>query len=383
MTIAVLIPRYDHAAIEERYASWQAQLLLRGPGARLYFYDAGERADDVVHAVQEQLSLVVTDPLLLATSTLPERLAALLESSGASAVLPVTNETANEVQHCAPGAAYLTLREFQLMAAAWQQRPADPIRVTWDGSDPAAYLCKTELLDHSKKPLRSALEGLKVVVSPADYVHRWSTMRGQVRQDLLDRIGPAARSLLEFGCGEGVLGEAVKKRQRCRVVGVELDREAAAIARRRLDDVYCADVREIVSILDERFDWIVGGDIVEHLDDPWSFLAELRGLSAPGGHLLLSLPNLANASMVSDLLNGRFDYVYMGLACAGHLRFFTRRTIEDMLSVAGWQVAAIEPQQIATSPQGAELLAKLSAAGIEHCADDLNATGYYVTARNG
>ena len=29
MPIAVLYPRYDHSAIEERYASWQTQMLLR------------------------------------------------------------------------------------------------------------------------------------------------------------------------------------------------------------------------------------------------------------------------------------------------------------------------------------------------------------------
>ena len=96
------------------------------------------------------------------------------------------------------------------------------------------------------------------------------------------------------------------------------------------------------SILDEHFDWIVGGDIVEHLDEPWSFLAELRRVAAPGGHLLLSIPNLANASVVADLLHGRFDYVYMGLTCVGHLRFFTRQSIEDMLTIAGWTVVAID-----------------------------------------
>ena len=164
---------------------------------------------------------------------------------------------------------------------------------------------------------------------------------------------------------------------------MELDQKAAAIARRRIDDVYCADVREIIAILDEQFDWIVGGDIVEHLDEPWSFLADLRRVCKPGGHLLLSLPNLSNASVVNDLLQGRFDYVYMGLTCVGHLRFFTRQTIEDMLSIAGWSVESIEPQAAMPTPPRDELLAALDAAHVPYSRDDLIAPGYYVVARNG
>ena len=165
-------------------------------------------------------------------------------------------------------------------------------------------------------------------------------------------------------------------------MGVELDREAAAVARRRIDDVYNADVREIISIIPEQFDWIIGGDIVEHLDDPWSFLSELRRISAPGGHLLLSLPNLANASVIADLLQGRFDYVYMGLTCVGHVRFFTRHSIEEMLRMAGWTPVEIAPQQLAVTPQASELIERLAAANIGFSRDDLTASGYYVVARN-
>jgi 2-polyprenyl-3-methyl-5-hydroxy-6-metoxy-1,4-benzoquinol methylase len=207
-------------------------------------------------------------------------------------------------------------------------------------------------------------------------------MRGQARLDLLDRIPPTATSLLEFGCGEAPLGAAIKARQKCRVVGVELDPRAAAVARKRIDAIYQGDVREIVSLIHERFDWIVGGDIVEHLDEPWSFLSELRRISKPGGHLLLSLPNLANVSVVNDLLRGRFDYVYMGLTCAGHLRFFTRQSIEDMLDIAGWQVESIESQPVILTPAAEELLAKLQASGTEYSRDDLLSPGYYVTAVN-
>lgn len=371
MSVSILYPRYDHPAVEERYASWQTQMLLRASGVELLF-----DPDDV----ETEYVLVVTDPLLLPSRNLPQRLASLI--GDAEAVVPVTNEPADTRQAAGERPPYVTLRELQTVFEAFERAPARVERITWSDADPAAFLCRTSLLRNAKGPLAKVIANRNVVVSHNDYVHRWSSMRGQARLDLLDRIPATAQSLLEFGCGEAPLGAAIKARQKCRVVGVELDPRAVAIARKRIDAIYQGDVREIVSLIHERFDWIVGGDIVEHLDEPWSFLADLRRISQPGGHLLLSLPNLANVSVVNDLLRGRFDYVYMGLTCAGHVRFFTRRSIEDMLDIAGWDVESIESQPVIITPAAEELLAKLEASGTEFSRDDLLSPGYYVTAVN-
>lgn len=385
MPIAVLYPRYDHSAIEERYASWQTQMLLRrGAGVtRMIFYESQERAEDVAADVEASHVLAVTDPLLLPSPRLAARLLEALESSGAAAVVPVANASAHPLQQRPPAPPYLTLRELEATMEAIASEPPALERVTWDQSDPGAFLCSTELLDAVRVPMRDALAGRDVAISRTDYIHRWSSLRGQTRHDLLDRISTDAKSILEFGCGEAPLGEALKKRQKCRVVGIELDPEAAAVAEKRIDAVYRGDVREIVSIMDERFDWIIGGDIVEHIDEPWSFLDDLRNVATPGGHLLLSIPNLANASIVHDLLQGRFDYVYMGLTCVGHLRFFTKQSIADMLAIAGWTVVAIEPQDAVATPAREDLTRALDAAGLAYSREDIVPTGYYVIARNG
>ncbi len=385
MSPAVLFPRFDHPAIEERYASWQSQTLLRGGGATEFaVYDTEEPASLAAATIESDHVLVVTDPLLLPPAKLVMRLReVLVRTSDVVAALPVSNEAENAAQQRTPPIPYLTLRELQQITAEMQAHGADPEVVKWDGSDPGAYLCRTTFLEGIEDPPRHALAGQEVVISPADYVHRWSSLRGQTRTDLLDRIAPDAKSILEFGCGEAPLGAALKARQKCRVVGIEIDPRAAAVARKRIDDVYCGDARQIVALIREKFDWIIGGDIVEHLDEPWSFLADLRGVCSPGGHLLLSIPNVANAAVVSDLIRGRFDYVYMGLTCVGHLRFFTKRTIEEMLSIAGWTVVEITPQETAATRGREELLAALATARIPHSKEDLIPTGYYVVARNG
>lgn len=379
MPPAVLVPVYDHPALEERYASWQSQMLLRRDHSTMEFYDEGESAADAVDSIDDEHVVVITDPLLLPSPHLGDRLQSVL--GDAFAALPVTNDAGDPRQQVAVRP-YMTLREFHEVAEELHAAPTPAERILWEKHDPGAFLCATSSLRALQVPLAKAIEGHDVALARNTIVHRWASLRGQTRHDLLDRISPGAKSILEFGCGESPLGEALKQRQKCRVVGIELDRDAAAIARKRIDDVYCGDVREIVSLLQERFDSIVGGDIIEHLDEPWSFLANLRRICAPGGHLLLSLPNVANASIVGDLLHGRFDYVYMGLTCVGHLRFFTRRSVEDMLSIAGWEIVAIEPQSLAQTREQSQLLDGLRKAGVPFVEAEVAPTGFYVTARN-
>lgn len=384
MSIAVLYPRFDHPAVEERYASWQTQMLLRRgeEQTHIVFYDPDEPARNLVNEIDEDHVLVVIDPLLLPSLRIGIRLRHILEQSGAEAAVPVSNEAQHPRQLRGPLIPYLTLRELQAAIDRAAEQPDEVEVVTWDASNPAMFLCRTSLLANERRAVSRLIAGRSVAISGTDYVHRWSSLRGQVRHDLLDLIDTDAKSILEFGCGEAPLGEALKKRQRCRVVGIELDPDAAAVAKKRIDEVYRGDVREIVSILRERFDWIVGGDIVEHLDEPWSFLAELRRVSAPGGRLLLSIPNIANASVIADLLHGRFDYVYMGLTCVGHLRFFTKQSLEDMLTIAGWTIERIAPQNYLSTPAREELIAALDNAAYPYSREDLEPTGYYVIALN-
>ena len=381
--IGVLFPRFDHPAIEERYASWQSQMLLREEDdVELAFYDPEEPSSLSSGFVDTDHILVVTDPLLVPPPRLAWRLREILvHTPEVIAAVPVTNESKNPHQRRDAPTPYLTLRELQQMASRLQSEGAEGERVKWDASDPGAYLIQSSVLDSIDDPPSRALAGRDVVISRNDYIHRWIDMRAEVRTDLLPLISTDAKSIIELGCGEAALGAAIKKRQRCRVVGVEIDPHAASIARKRIDEVYNGDVSHIVEILKEKFDCIVGSEIVEHVDDPWTLLADLHGIATPGGYLILSVPNIAHASIIGDLLEGRFDYTYIGLTCVGHLRFFTRRSIEEMLKLAGWEIVSVTPQRV-PSTGGDAVVRALEAAKIDIAKDDLLATGFYVVAQN-
>jgi GT2 family glycosyltransferase/tetratricopeptide (TPR) repeat protein/2-polyprenyl-3-methyl-5-hydroxy-6-metoxy-1,4-benzoquinol methylase len=161
------------------------------------------------------------------------------------------------------------------------------------------------------------------------------------RPELLGLIPADARRLLDVGCGAGVLGEAVKRRQTCEVVGIELHPEAAAEAARRLDQVVAEDAETTDLGVLGTFDAIVCGDVLEHLRDPGTLLSRLRTVLSPTGVVVASLPNARHLDVLQQLAEGNWTYEAAGLLDRDHLRFFTRRSVEQLFAESGFGVAAV------------------------------------------
>jgi SAM-dependent methyltransferase len=193
---------------------------------------------------------------------------------------------------------------------------------------------------------------------------------GEVRADLLPHLPERADDVLEIGCGRGLTGALIQERLGCRVTGVELHPGIAAEARGRLSSVIVGDIESLA--VDGRYDAIVASELIEHVADPDAVLLKLKALLAPGGRIVLSVPNVGHYSIVEDLLAGRWDYVPIGLLCVTHLRFFTRRTLEDTAARLGFACTI--------HPQSGELPERFSALPpiFESDADSLRAKGFYV-----
>ena len=155
---------------------------------------------------------------------------------------------------------------------------------------------------------------------------------------ILDEVPPGAR-VADIGCASGYLAAAMAE-QGCAVVGFERDPAAAAAARRHCVDVIVGDLesQEDRAALPRNFDVVVLGDVLEHLTDPWDALRFVRGLLAPGGVVVLSLPNVAAWPVRLELLRGRFEYADAGILDRTHLRFFTRVTAHRLVRQAGFTV---------------------------------------------
>ncbi len=145
-------------------------------------------------------------------------------------------------------------------------------------------------------------------------------------------------SILDVGCGFATTSERLRRLGN-RVTGIESSGVAATTAAERLDEVIEGDLREIDTVSQRigsrKFDVIVFADVLEHLDWPLPVLKSYLQFLAPGGSVIVSLPNVGLWSMRLSLLAGRFDYADTGVLDRTHLRFFTRKSARKMIEDAG------------------------------------------------
>ena len=140
--------------------------------------------------------------------------------------------------------------------------------------------------------------------------------------------------VLDVGAADGVLSRHLTARG-WTVTALEADPALAAAAQPHCERVIVADLDVAVPALDDAFDAIVCGDVLEHLARPAPALRALGRALAPGGVVVVSVPNVAHLWMRLSLLAGRFDYAERGILDRTHLRFFTERSLRALLAEAG------------------------------------------------
>lgn len=138
------------------------------------------------------------------------------------------------------------------------------------------------------------------------------------------------RSILEIGCATGALLSAFAE---CgwSATGVETGSSMAAYARA----TFGLDVRtgtlESVDLRMGSFDVVVATHLIEHLNDPMSFLRAALQALRPDGRLFLITPNV-------DGFQARLMRSRWRSAIRDHLFLFSRRTLAASLASSGYTV---------------------------------------------
>ena len=162
------------------------------------------------------------------------------------------------------------------------------------------------------------------------------------------RMVGSSRRVLELGPATGYMTEVLRAND-CSVVGIEIDADMAAHAAQFCERIIVGDLDTMdldAELNGEQFDVIVAADVLEHLKDPLRALQSLSAFLQPDGYFVVSLPNVAHASVRLALLEGKFAYQELGLLDSTHLRFFTRESMEKMFDEADLAIAEIHRQEL-------------------------------------
>jgi 2-polyprenyl-3-methyl-5-hydroxy-6-metoxy-1,4-benzoquinol methylase len=148
--------------------------------------------------------------------------------------------------------------------------------------------------------------------------------------------------ILDVGAASGYLGKIWRSKGHY-VAGIEYDAATAEKARGFYDDFQIANAETYEFPYRGEFDYIVFADVLEHLRDPAAVLRRCIPALKDSGTIVISTPNVANWIVRLSLLAGRFDYMDRGILDRTHLRFFTLRTLKQMMAEAGCTVKEVKP----------------------------------------
>jgi SAM-dependent methyltransferase len=164
-----------------------------------------------------------------------------------------------------------------------------------------------------------------------DASHFWFRWRQHALARLLaDVRAPIAEPLdaLDVGCGAGVLAAQLEGATSWTVDGVDLNLPALERCGPRRGQTLYYDVTEERAELLGRYGVALVFDVLEHLEEPRTFVASVLRHLRPGGLLLVNVPAL-------PFLTSHYDLA------AGHLRRYTRRSLEAELAVHGLERRAL------------------------------------------
>lgn len=205
-------------------------------------------------------------------------------------------------------------------------------------------------------------------VASGNYDAKAATYRDFGNRGVVDLVLehlPAGGALLDIGCASGGLLAAVGAHA-SKKVGVELSATAAEAAREVADEVLVGSVDDDLALDPGSFDVVVCADVLEHTANPDGALQRVVQWCSSGGHVIVSVPNIAHWSARLRLLRGRWEYEPSGIFDDSHLRFFTRTTFEDLLERGGLVDVTIRPVLPALRNYVPAVTRAPKAASVEH-----------------
>ncbi len=152
--------------------------------------------------------------------------------------------------------------------------------------------------------------------------------------NLIETFKPQRGRILDVGTAGGAfLG--VAHRRGWEVSGCEPNKWMAAWGSQHYGIHIQAGTMDDMELADNGFDVLTLWDVLEHTPDPKAVLADCRRVLKPDGVLIVNYPDIA--ALVSRLMGRKWVFLL-----SVHLYYFTRETIQKMLTASGFTTQRIK-----------------------------------------
>jgi SAM-dependent methyltransferase len=142
----------------------------------------------------------------------------------------------------------------------------------------------------------------------------------------------APKTICEIGCGAGEILHQLQLNmpRECNFYGYEISPQAFAMCKNRANDKLHFKLKDILQEIDVYFDLILLIDLIEHLEDYYSFLRSIKPMSE---YKILNIPlqlTVKDVLRVNPLLRER--------ELVGHLHFFNKEIAIQILKDTGYEI---------------------------------------------
>lgn len=173
------------------------------------------------------------------------------------------------------------------IVAAWQKEfNIDPSKEFSGNETIYLYRCNETGLEFFWPPDLAGSSELYEKLEKLD----WYYMEAKQEHEWAEEDVRNCHHVLEVGCARGYFVDRLRNMS-IDAVGIELNESACKIAVDRNLPVFQMDLSELASEIAIAFDGVCAFQVLEHVPEPRKFLAVLIDMLAPGGLLVLSVPN--------------------------------------------------------------------------------------------
>lgn len=186
--------------------------------------------------------------------------------------------------------------------------------------------------------------------------------------DLIGELGPGR--ILDVGCGAGDMVADLLSRN-FDALGIE-PTDLAEIAEQRCGSeriVRGSCYADYDNFQLGKFDLIVSSEVIEHLHQPRKLVSFARRGLYSGGYFIVTTPHYGHywRNLFISLTN-RWDYHHTALWDGGHIKFFSKKSLETILGEQGFEVVrwtTVRSRRMPIFPMCLIAIARLSRKGME------------------
>ena len=180
-----------------------------------------------------------------------------------------------------------------------------------------------------------------------EIVYKRKTGKYSSHETILRLIGTpshADSSILDLGASDGLLYQELKGRGfDVTCVDYESPENISVPAE---DYVFCNLEQYQDLKIEKKYDYIILADVIEHLRNAGGLLQYISKFLKEDGQVIISVPNIAIWVYRLSLMLGKFDYTEKGTLDETHVRFYTKKSILNLMAKTQYQVQNFIPTSL-------------------------------------